>query len=205
VSRKRQKDETRRKLFSTSLSLFIKYGYDKVSVDQIVEASGVSKGTFYHYFVSKSAILIEYSNRLHEELLHEIKQVLRMKFSNYLEELKSIFDCIIRFYSKNHVGLRLLLIQSTKAGNKELGFTSISKDLSMLIAVTLENGKRTGEFSFDMQSVELGSYMITLFYQISNQILLKSNAESKIETELQSAINRLLHLFFHGIVHRVHE
>jgi AcrR family transcriptional regulator len=36
--------------------LFGRYGYRKVSVDEIVEAAGVAKGTFYLYFRSKDAL-----------------------------------------------------------------------------------------------------------------------------------------------------
>jgi len=55
-NRKKGKGErTRRKLFESAALLFEKYDPDDVSVDAIVEAAGVSKGTFYIYFESKDA------------------------------------------------------------------------------------------------------------------------------------------------------
>ncbi|MDC3425910.1 TetR/AcrR family transcriptional regulator [Aquibacillus sp. 3ASR75-11] len=44
-------------ILQTSLELFDKYGYHGVAVNQIVEASGTSKGGFYHHFQSKDELL----------------------------------------------------------------------------------------------------------------------------------------------------
>ncbi len=54
--------ETRKKrqsVIDCAMRLFIEKGYDAVSVDEIISASGISKGTFYHYFSSKEALLLE--------------------------------------------------------------------------------------------------------------------------------------------------
>ncbi|HQR27779.1 MAG TPA: TetR/AcrR family transcriptional regulator [Nocardioides sp.] len=50
----------RDQLLATGVRLFAARGYDAVSVQEVVEAAGVTKGAFYHYFRSK------------DELLHEI-------------------------------------------------------------------------------------------------------------------------------------
>ena len=44
--------------------LFKKDGFDSVTVDQIVAAAGVSKGTFFNFFPTKSDALIVYFNEL---------------------------------------------------------------------------------------------------------------------------------------------
>jgi len=50
--------ETRRKLYESAESLFEQRGFEDVSVDDIVEAAGVSKGTFYVHFESKDALIV---------------------------------------------------------------------------------------------------------------------------------------------------
>ena len=42
---------TRKKLISTANQLIVQHGYENISVDTIVKASGIAKGTFYNYFV----------------------------------------------------------------------------------------------------------------------------------------------------------
>lgn len=47
----------RSELVSTAQQLFYTKGYEKTSVNDIVKEVGVAKGTFYHYFDSKTAVL----------------------------------------------------------------------------------------------------------------------------------------------------
>ncbi len=49
--------ELKEKIMKASLLLFEKYGFHGVSVKEIVEASGTSKGGFYHHFQSKDELL----------------------------------------------------------------------------------------------------------------------------------------------------
>ena len=45
-------------IFKTAISLFKKYGYDKVTIKDISKASGISEGSIYNFFGSKADILI---------------------------------------------------------------------------------------------------------------------------------------------------
>ncbi|WP_028390760.1 TetR/AcrR family transcriptional regulator [Bacillus cihuensis] len=49
--------ELKEQIINTSLFLFEKHGFHGVSVNQIVKASGTSKGGFYHHFQSKDELL----------------------------------------------------------------------------------------------------------------------------------------------------
>lgn len=56
------RETTRRKrdyVVATALQMFSDQGYEQVSVDDIIEKTGISKGTFYHYFKSKDEIISE--------------------------------------------------------------------------------------------------------------------------------------------------
>jgi len=60
VRRKEKGARTKRKLFDCAARLFQEYDFNQVSVEQIVEAAGVAKGTFYIYFPSKDALIAEF-------------------------------------------------------------------------------------------------------------------------------------------------
>jgi len=63
------RDATRKKrqlVVETALRLFSEKGFDQVPVDSIIEAAGISKGTFYHYFKSKDEILLDVYAGQHE-------------------------------------------------------------------------------------------------------------------------------------------
>jgi len=41
---------TKEHILFTALKLILKKGYGNVTMNELVEASGLSKGAFYHYF-----------------------------------------------------------------------------------------------------------------------------------------------------------
>ena len=51
-------EKTKQTIFDCAIKLFQQYGYRSVSVDDIVEASKTSVGTFYHYFKCKEELVI---------------------------------------------------------------------------------------------------------------------------------------------------
>ena len=53
----RKKNQTKKKIVSAAWRLFYEQGYENTTVDDIVELSGTSKGSFYHYFEGKDALL----------------------------------------------------------------------------------------------------------------------------------------------------
>ena len=55
---------TRRTIFDNAVELFARYGYEKVTVDDIAARSGVSKGAFYHHFPTKESILVEQFDKI---------------------------------------------------------------------------------------------------------------------------------------------
>lgn len=55
--------------------LFIEKGYVDTSVQDILEKSGISKGTFYKYFSSKSELLISLLSSLQESLILQREKV----------------------------------------------------------------------------------------------------------------------------------
>jgi AcrR family transcriptional regulator len=52
-------DERRSQLVALGRSLFLHRPYDSISIDDIAEAAGVSKGLLYHYFDSKRRFYVE--------------------------------------------------------------------------------------------------------------------------------------------------
>ncbi|WP_313526924.1 TetR/AcrR family transcriptional regulator [Anaerotignum sp.] len=54
---KKNNRNTKNKIIAAAWRLFYEQGYDDTTIEEIVEASGTSKGSFYHYFGGKDALL----------------------------------------------------------------------------------------------------------------------------------------------------
>src|SRR5690606_22142918 len=54
-----QIDERRAQLLQLGVELFSTRSYDDISIDDVAEAAGISKGLLYHYFQSKRGFYVE--------------------------------------------------------------------------------------------------------------------------------------------------
>ena len=55
--KKKNSKNTKGKIVSAAWQLFYQQGYNDTTIDEIVELSGTSRGSFYHYFDGKDALL----------------------------------------------------------------------------------------------------------------------------------------------------
>ena len=81
-------DVRREELLDTALGLFLEHGYDRTSVEQITQAVGVAKGTFYHYFATKDALLEQLVDRYSERLFEDIEAALAEVDGSALERFR---------------------------------------------------------------------------------------------------------------------
>lgn len=89
-----KKNNNKDKIISVAVNLFTSIGYDKVTVNQIIEASNTSKGTFYHYFEAKNELL-GYILDIHDEELKALLLTLPNDMT-LLEKVKELVSCVLR-------------------------------------------------------------------------------------------------------------
>jgi AcrR family transcriptional regulator len=82
-------DLRRSEILNQALALFLSRGYDNVSLNDIIADAGISKGVFYHYFLSKEALLAALADRFAHQTLTELDDVLNDRKLNPLERLNA--------------------------------------------------------------------------------------------------------------------
>jgi AcrR family transcriptional regulator len=114
VSRKPPEDPVPRRLLSAATKLFAQKGFDRTTVQEIVEAAGVTKGALYHYFGSKEELLQEvYARvlRLQQERLdafadadEPVERRLRAAAADVVvTTIENLDDAAIFFRSMHHL------------------------------------------------------------------------------------------------------
>lgn len=78
--RKKSTQNTKKKIVSAAWKLFYEQGYDDTTIDDIVFESETSKGSFYHYFSGKDALLSSLSY-LFDEKYEELMETMDDKMS----------------------------------------------------------------------------------------------------------------------------
>ena len=81
---KKNSRNTKGKIISAAWKLFYEQGYDDTTVDEIVESSQTSKGSFYHYFDGKDSLLSSLSY-LFDEKYDTLKD--HLPEGNFVEKL----------------------------------------------------------------------------------------------------------------------
>lgn len=107
---KKNTRNTKGKIITAAWDLFYEQGYEDTTIEEIIEKSGTSKGSFYHYFEGKDALLGSLSyifDEEYEKLQSEINEnmnsfdkllYLNSKLFEMIEERIDI-DLLTRLYS----------------------------------------------------------------------------------------------------------
>ena len=92
------RDEKKREIRNIALDLFREKGYEKVSVNQIAAAAGISKNTFYYYFAGKEELIIDL---FHPDFLFEEDAFVQL--SDETDPYKQIYilnESIISYFAR---------------------------------------------------------------------------------------------------------
>ena len=82
---KKKPRNTKSKIIAAAWKLFYEQGYEETTLEEIILESGTSKGSFYHYFDGKDALL-ESLSFLFDEKYEELEPQLT-RFETYFEQL----------------------------------------------------------------------------------------------------------------------
>lgn len=92
MARNKYPEETVKKILEVALQLFIEKGYDKTSIQDIVDhLGGLSKGAIYHHFKSKEQIFLAAYQEISESISREMNEVKNDPTLNGFEKLRKMF------------------------------------------------------------------------------------------------------------------
>ncbi len=102
---KKNSRNTKGRIISAAWELFYEQGYDDTTVEEIIEKSQTSKGSFYHYFEGKDALLGSLSI-LFDEKYDELMEVMDKNMNSFNKLMflnKELFKMV-----ENSISLDLL-------------------------------------------------------------------------------------------------
>ncbi|MBN1492779.1 MAG: TetR/AcrR family transcriptional regulator [Candidatus Omnitrophica bacterium] len=94
-------EDRKNELLATAQRLFYHHGYDQTSVNNIIEAVGVSKGTFYYYFKSKEDLLDCIIDTMSRNILREMGSVINEAGLDALTKFRKVIDVTRRWRIAN--------------------------------------------------------------------------------------------------------
>ncbi|MFZ5860545.1 MAG: TetR/AcrR family transcriptional regulator [Spirochaetota bacterium] len=156
--RKLQARETRKRILESALSLFREKGFDQVSIDEITSAAGVSKGSFYTYFQTKSDIIIE-EFRLIDDY-YQKKESAIMRSPDAASRLIAFTKYQLNYIHKN-LGFRtlsILYINQMSAFYDQKILANRERTLVRLVSKIIADGQASGHIR-QGDPIELAEWM----------------------------------------------
>lgn len=150
----RKRQSTKSRIVKAAWNLFYKKGYDQTTVEDIITASKTSKGTFYHYFKGKEALLNSLSylfDQKYEELSATMDPSLsacdKLMFLNH--ELFYMIETSVDIHLLAYLYSSQLVTKDKKSLSDQKRF------YFKWLTEILEDGLRSGEFKNTSSAEEL--------------------------------------------------
>lgn len=147
-------EKTKSRIISAAWKLFYEQGYEDTTIEDIVALSETSKGTFYHYFEGKDALLGTLSNLFdekYEELIPTLDEIdgayERLMYLNH-----ELFLMI-----ENSISLELLsrLLATQLFARGERHLLDRSRTYFKLLIKTVREGQQEGELVSSVSANEI--------------------------------------------------
>jgi TetR/AcrR family transcriptional regulator, cholesterol catabolism regulator len=181
-----QGKQTRQKIFDTSLALFSEYGYENVTIDDICEKIGVSKGAFYTHFKSKDQVILEnfiHLNTYYDEVFDEISSI-----KSSLGKLYSFQHYVMKNVEKIGYEAVKLVYHLESAPHKKKSFLISKKhNLYKIIMAIVREGQKSGEIRKDKSADTITSMMVQLYRGIILDWCLDNGSYSLAESTARMA------------------
>ena len=151
---KKTSRNTRGRIIEAAWKLFYRYGYDDTTVEEIIEESGTSRGSFYHYFEGKDALLSSLSylfDEKYEELMDHIDPDMDC-FDQLMYLNRELFAMIENSISLDLLA-RLYSSQLVTRGDKHL--LDHNRTYYKLLRQIIQQGQQRGQLRCDVTVNEM--------------------------------------------------
>ena len=152
MAKKRQ--STKSRIVKAAWNLFYKNGYDNTTVEDIINASKTSKGTFYHYFKGKEALLNTLSN-LFDQKYEELSATIDPEMTVYDKLLYLNHELFFMIVSSVDLHLLAYLYSSQLITKDKKSLSDKKRFYFQWVTQLLQEGLDGGEFAPTSTAAEL--------------------------------------------------
>ncbi|MBM7605929.1 AcrR family transcriptional regulator [Metabacillus crassostreae] len=195
-------EDKKNQVIEAAVDEFFDKGYEKMSISKMISKAKIPRGSFYQYFEDKDDlykyIIIEIiGNRKSHYSTQLTGKIDEMKFIPFI---RALFIIGLDFY-KNEPKLAVIATDFLTIRNQELKREiegNSQKASQQFFMSTIENRKRTGEISEEIDS-EMLIYLINTINATFANYFLEHRELGFDNTELINYIDRLLFILQNGI------
>ena len=188
--REKKKIETRNKIFEVSGRLFKEKGFENTTVDEITKEAGIGKGTFFNYYPTKEALLVDFVKQK-EELVYDLVRNELKKNIPVREKIKNVLVLVARSNEKDKELTRVYVFEYLRHYGYE---ERKSHSLNLIIHDLLEKSAEKGEVKKGID-IKKAADILTATYFHSLMEWLWSNTDISFSEDISGKID----MIFDGI------
>lgn len=144
-------EQKRTVIISEAIQLITDVGYKSFSVNQVIKRCGISKGSFFHHFENKDALIESMTDRLTASILTDYDSVLDNKETSAKEKIHLLFQIGYQVKMEGDFPMEAFVNILFLPENQELYQKLTQKGLDKFmpyIERIITNGCEIGEFEF---------------------------------------------------------
>lgn len=191
--RSRNRERTYDEIYESAMELFMRRGYEEVSVEEICAAAGVGRATFFRYFGTKFALVDEFNRRLSAK----IRLKIRVNEESPSHCLRQAALAVHEHWVNSAPQFRILskqFLSSQVHLNPDTSNPDMAMDLRDAIAEFVRAGQADGSFKGD-DSPEVVASLILWGWTAATSTWFETNDEK----EYRRSIRSLTELFIAGL------
>ena len=149
-----KKVNNRIKILNAAWKLFEEKGFEETTVDEIIEATQTSKGTFYHYFKSKEDLLGLFSY-IFDEQYEELSQKLDVDMNSFDKLMVLCNECFSTIENDYSLDLVARMYSSQLFAKNSKHLLDKNRMYYKLLRNVITEGQQRGHIRDDLAPAEI--------------------------------------------------
>lgn len=172
----------------TAQRFFFNKGFESTSIQDIIDELGIAKGTFYHYFNSKTDLLDQLINSITDEMYSLLTPIVKSDMTA-IEKFNTMFREGTAFKMNNPevfiIMLKVLFTDENTILRTKMYRKMVEKMTSMYAEI-IQQGNDEGVFHVSMPDdiAELLLQIATLLNETICRIMLRKDTDQRILTDM---------------------
>jgi TetR/AcrR family transcriptional repressor of mexJK operon len=181
-------------ILRTASKLFMEFGYDQISLEQIAQSSGVTKASVYYYYANKANLFTAAIIQMMTNITRYTLMIIERKES-LRQRLTLVAEAYLYSSNSSHVNFESLMKEATSSLSEDQ-LDSMRKAEMMIhleMAKAFQAAMDEGEIAHG--NVMLLSYAFSALMMIGNR-----NPTSGLFTTPQETAAEIVALFWNGVL-----